>query len=71
MTADQQPAEPLHDCPGGCGREIAADRFACGRCWHLLPEVMRRDIVRLSARPTPALFAARAAAVRWWKGDPL
>jgi hypothetical protein len=33
-----------HDCPGGCGRPVPYQRFACGPCWYRLPVALRRAI---------------------------
>lgn len=50
-----------HSCPGGCGTELAARMFACGKCWRLVPHDMRQALIR--TRPLKYLDAERLQAI--------
>lgn len=30
----------MHDCPGGCGRQIPAEKFLCNFCSHAAPDAL-------------------------------
>lgn len=32
----------LHECPGGCGRNLTQDELACRTCFELLPQPLRQ-----------------------------
>jgi hypothetical protein len=82
VTADQlalfaEPDDASHACPGGCGRRVARDLFACSPCWYRLPDALRQAIDRTYR---PGRFSrdhaqALSAAHHWYhrnpaKGDP-
>lgn len=35
---------PFHRCPGGCGRDVRREHFACPTCWRRLPFDLARRI---------------------------
>jgi hypothetical protein len=47
MTAEPDPprvspmATDTHECPGGCGRQVARRLLACKPCWFRLPKIYR------------------------------
>jgi hypothetical protein len=60
-----------HACPGGCGRQVARNQFACKGCWFRLPKPMRNAIWdgwndKPGANHTRALSVAAA----WYKKHP-
>jgi hypothetical protein len=37
--------QDTHDCPGGCGNQVARNLFACRACWSRLPQDFRTPIL--------------------------
>ncbi|MPZ66775.1 MAG: hypothetical protein GEU83_15125 [Pseudonocardiaceae bacterium] len=66
MTA----ARTTHECPGGCGRQVARHHFACRACWYRLPSDLRRPISATYRRDAGAHPAAMAEAVAWYRTPP-
>lgn len=71
MSADTR----THSCPGRCGRQVAAPRFACLPCWSRLPVRLRQDIsTSYRNKNGGALSAAHrgamAAAQVWYLDNP-
>jgi len=64
-------------CPGGCGNNVPAERFACSTCWYRLPNTMRRRVARTWAQrragepgATNKHMAAKAEATEWLANNP-
>lgn len=58
-----------HECPCGCSRNIAYDRYSCRSSWLRLPIELRQGITR----NRPGTFDHRRAmldAGRWLRGNP-
>ena len=67
-------ADDTHGCPGDCGAQVPRHQLACKPCWFRLPDALRRAINGAFKRRVtePAAHrAALAAAVRWYKANPL
>jgi len=58
----------MHDCPGGCGRQVKHSLFACRDCWRRLPADLRRPITGNYGRDAAAHFEAMRDAHRWYEG---
>jgi len=58
-----------HDCPGGCGRRVAHDRFACRACWYRLPVELRRPISAAFGRDYGAHAQAMLDALDWYRAN--
>jgi len=59
--------EHTHSCPGGCGRQVAHQRYACPSCWGRLPADLRRPITATYRRDQAAHGQAMADARRWYR----
>jgi hypothetical protein len=57
-----EPPEPVMPCPGGCGKELDAGKYACIDCWSLLPVSLSQAVKR--ARGENRVDAARVA-IAW------
>lgn len=61
-----------HECPGGCGAQVAFHLFACKRCWFRLPRALRTAIWRAhGGTDGRAHVAAMADATQWFEANPL
>lgn len=56
-----------HACPGGCGRQVPRNRFACGGCWRRLPAALKHSITDNYRRDAGAHLAAMSAACDWYR----
>jgi hypothetical protein len=70
-------ATSTHDCPGGCGAQVARHMLACKRDWYRLPKELREAVWdgwqrRRSGRPNGVRDHARAvrAAIDWYVDNP-
>lgn len=58
-----------HQCPGGCGTEVAYARLSCPACWARLPRVLKDEVNaayrRRASDPLGHLRAVQVA-VRWY-----
>jgi len=64
--------QPTHDCPGGCGTQVAYHLFACRSCWRRLPAVLRTPITESwRKKDHRAHRAAMLDARDWYKANPL
>lgn len=59
----------LHDCPGGCGRQVPRHHFACGPCWARLPVALQRAISRAYRRDPLAHAQAMTDARKWYRAQ--
>lgn len=59
-----------HKCPGGCGRAVAADRFACPICRGRLPWALQQPILAAYRRDPAAYAEATASARKWYRDHP-
>lgn len=59
---------PAHNCPGGCGRTVPVELFACRRCWYRMPLFLRRWITSTceQALNTQLAYAQAMASIRAW-----
>jgi hypothetical protein len=58
-----------HQCPGGCGRQVAGHLDACRADWFRLPAVLRAPILafyRVDARKHREAMSAAAA---WYRAQ--
>lgn len=62
---------PTHDCPGGCGAQVARHRYACRDCWYRLPVAFRKPITDNYRRDVGAHMAAMLAAAQWYEDNPI
>jgi hypothetical protein len=59
---------PTHECPGGCGAQVAKRLLACGSCWWLLPQLKRDEIRSLaSGSDRMAHLGAVGDALIWFR----
>lgn len=66
-------AEPTHDCPCGCGKQITQDRVACKPGWYLLPKDIRDEVwrtYRARQRDPSAHRRALHEAMQWYRDNP-
>lgn len=57
---------PTHDCPGGCGRQVAQQYFACRTCWFRLPLDLRSAIQVTYKVDPDAHGEAMVDAMEWY-----
>jgi hypothetical protein len=63
---------PTHDCPCGCGRSIAQDRFACRAGWYRLPVKIRTAILDgYYGRHGVDHFQAMQAGTDYYRANPI
>lgn len=60
-----------HDCPGGCGRQVAQISYACKKCWFRLPKSIRDTIWRGYKGSSTEHRAGMSMAHDWYKENPL
>lgn len=67
LSREPGTSRSTHTCPGGCGRQVRADLFACKRDWFRLPSVLRAAIwTAYRAGDGAAHAEALAEALRWF-----
>jgi hypothetical protein len=64
--------DSTHACPGGCGRRVPRDLFACSACWYRLPAELRQAIndTYRPGRVSREHAAALAGACHWFDSHP-
>lgn len=62
--------QDTHDCPGGCGKPVVRNTFACPACWHRLPQA-RRTAILLSrwANDRARYSRAMVDAMAWYRDN--
>lgn len=60
--------QPTHDCPCGCGRQVAHSHYACRPGWYRLPFPLRQAISATYGRDRLAHAEAMKAADDWYRG---
>lgn len=62
-----------HECPGGCGLQVARHMLSCKPCWYRLPAPLRDDVNfayrHRSANPGEHRKALTAA-FAWYRDNP-
>lgn len=62
--------QDTHTCPGGCGRAVIRNMFACVDCWRRLPQEYRTPILTARwANDFARHSRAMVDAMQWYRLD--
>lgn len=66
--SDRESFHDTHTCPGGCGRQVVRNLFACTPCWHRLPQE-QRTLILTTRRANDYAGHSRAMvdAMHWYR----
>lgn len=65
------PSSGTHECPGGCGQQVANAMFACKADWFRLPHALRSAVWAAWNDGDGAAHAhAMSNATRWYSENP-